>query len=503
MRDILCQPISFSDSLHIRLFLPLAAALIGALMVLSLYSLHKFEEASTFQLRHEALVLSDALKAAIAPALAGEPDVGRIQGHIDRLVDTRERNDIEINVMFLRGNRSAIVASNIPDNIERTDVYEHRAILAALEKGEPSFFIGEDADDVLEPVQPPSHPDYYVGPGNRFISVTSPLFSEGRGLGAINTKLSLVEIDRHAGMIRKRLLAAVVVVPLTALLVIRWIVRRGLVPLNRIARNTDELGAENLGYRYPVSGLPKELQPICARLNDLFDRLQAAFERERRFSANVAHELRTPITELRTLCEVWLDCAPGEARRPDARQTVREALEIATEMERLITTLLALVRSESGQARVNLEESDLGELIREAWLPFEESARDKSLSCRFELPESSDVVTDKDLMTAILGNLFSNAVAYTPERGTIRCTVQSGDGGFRLELENSNNDLAAEDLKHLAEPFWRRDSARTDGRHSGLGLSLVSAYASLLRLGFEIDVPQPDTFRVRLGTLPS
>lgn len=502
MRDMLCRPIRFGASLHLRLFLPLAATTVGALIVLTLYSLHKFEEASTFQLRHEALVLSDALEAAIAPALAGEPDVPRIQAHLDRLVATRKQNDIEINVMLLRGNRSAIVASNIPDNVDRTEFYEHRAMLAALESKEPFVFVGRDSPDLFEPARPPSHPDYWVGPGNRFVSVTNPLFAEGRKLGAINTKLSLVEIDRHIGAIRRRVLLAVIVVPLVALLVIRWIVGRGLIPLNRIARTTEHLGAENLDYRFPVEGLPRELRPICARLNDLFERLQAAFQRERRFAADVAHELCTPITELRTLCEVWLEYGPEAEENLDPKPILREALAISTQMERLVTALLALVRSESGQARVKLEETDLTELVRRAWQQFETPARGKSLSCRFELPENSPVVTDRDLMNGILTNLFSNAVAYTPERGSIHCTVESRDGGFRLDVQNSSRDVAAEDLRHLSEPFWRKDPARTDGRHSGLGLPLALAYASLLQLRLELDLPRPDTFRVRLATVP-
>lgn len=501
-KDSFHGPIRVGNSLYVRLFLPLIATIIAVVILLTVYSLKKLEEASTYQLRHEALLLSDALEAAITPALTGEPDIQQIQAHIERLVATRARNDIEINVMFLEGNRSAIVASNIPDNIERTDYYEHRAIVAALENREPSFFIGEDQGDASEPIYPPSHPDYYVGPGNRFVSVTNPLVVDGRDLGAINTKLSLFEIDRQIASIRKRVIVAIIFVPSIALIAMFWIVRRGLMPLNRIARKTGELGPEDLTYRFPVQGLPMELRPICARLNDLFERLQAAFDRERRFSANVAHELRTPITVLRTLCEVWLEYGEDEERRQDTRKILQDTLEIAEQMEHLVTALLALVRSESGQCRLSLEKLDLAGSVREAWASFGESAREKNLSCTLDLPKAVPVETDRELIGAILTNLFSNAVAYSPDRGSVRCVLERRDSGFQLDLENSTTDLEAGDLTHLTEPFWRKDPARTDGGHGGLGLALVSAYAGLLKLSFEVDLPQPDLFRVRLRTLP-
>lgn len=491
-------PIRAGNSLYVRLFLPLIVTIVVVVILLTAYSLKKFEEASTYQLRHEALLLSDTLEAVITPALTDEPDIPQIQAHIERLVTTRAQNDIEINVMFLQGKRSAIVASNIPDNIEKTDYYEHKAILSALETGESSFFIGEDRGDSSEPAYPPSHPDYYVGPGNRFISVTSPLVVDGRSLGAINTKLSLFEIDRQIGAIRNRVFLAVIVVPLFLLVVIWWIVRRGLRPLHRIARKTGELGPEDLAYRFPMDDLPAELRPICTRLNDLFERLQAAFERERRFSANVAHELRTPITVLRTLCEVWLEYGEDEEGREDARKILRDTLEIAGQMEHLVTALLALVRSESGQCEVKLEEVDLAGSIREAWASFEQSARGKDLSCSFNLPQTLPVETDRELISAILTNLFSNAVAYAPDRGSVRCLLQSRDGGFRLDVENSTADLEIDDLYHLTEPFWRKDSARTDGRHAGLGLSLVGAYASLLSLTVKYEFTGEGLFRARL-----
>ena len=121
------------------------------------------------------------------------------------------------------------------------------------------------------------------------------------------------------------------------------IVRRSLNPLRTLASCTREIGPDNLHLRLPTNGLPTELTPICSCVNDLLDRLDQAFKRERRFTSDVAHELRTPIAELRALAEV----ASRYPNDPEfARNALRDAVGVAKQMQSLVTTLLALVRSE-------------------------------------------------------------------------------------------------------------------------------------------------------------
>src|SRR5262249_3538686 len=137
--------------------------------------------------------------------------------------------------------------------------------------------------------------------------------------------------------LRLRLLGAGVALLLLGTIATSWLVRRGLAPLDRLAERAATIGPESLTERFPAGDEPSELGPIRDRLNDLRARLEAAFERERRFPADAAHELRTPIAELRAAAEL-------AARHPDDPEAVAHALTTAgtssARMERLVSSLL-------------------------------------------------------------------------------------------------------------------------------------------------------------------
>lgn len=282
---------------------------------------------------------------------------------------------------------------------------------------------------------------------------------------------------------------------LGAALIVSGAVTRGLRPLDRVADQATRIDATSLDARFPVADVPDELGAITGRLNDLLARLQGSFERERRFSADVAHELRTPIAELRSLAEVALRYPAGG--EPESG-SYRDVLDVAVQMERMVTNLLALARCDAGRQEVVTERVELAEAVKDAWRPFEEGARARGLRASFTMPPGAAARTDRHLLASILGNLFSNAVEYAPAGGRVSCTAEPDAGGVSLAIANSATGLAADDLSHLFEPFWRKDPARTERTHAGLGLALVSAFAKLAGIDVRADLPEPDHFRIRL-----
>ena len=255
------------------------------------------------------------------------------------------------------------------------------------------------------------------------------------------------------------------------------LLRRELAPLNELAERAARVNAESLATRFPTNGPPGELVPIAQRLNDLLARLQQSFERERQFSADLAHELRTPIAELRSLAEVAL-------KWPDAREatTDRETLAIALQMEGIVTRLLALLRCERGQLPVAAERVALAPLIQSVWQSFAERAVAKELIVTVNATDGTEVQTDPVLLRSILTNLMDNAVEYTPRGGTITAEGAVKDGRFLLRVMNTTDSLTAEDVTHFFERFWRKESARSDSKHAGLGLSLAKAFCECLGL---------------------
>lgn len=253
------------------------------------------------------------------------------------------------------------------------------------------------------------------------------------------------------------------------------VVRGRLRPLDDVAGQAATIDARSLDQRFRAEDLPAELQPIARRLNDLLQRLSGAFERERRFSADVAHELRTPIAELRALAEVAL-LAPES---PASARQFQDVLGAALQMERLVTALLTLARCESGRQPVSPEPVSLGHALSEAWSPLAEKARLKNLKVSLFAGDAL-VTTDKLMLASILGNLLSNAVEYAPAGGAVGWTIATGEAGVEVAVSNTNGDLQPADLERAFEPFWRKDAARSDGQHGGLGLSLVAAFARLI-----------------------
>jgi two-component system sensor histidine kinase QseC len=302
-------------------------------------------------------------------------------------------------------------------------------------------------------------------------------------------------LDRSLRLLLSALLVVGLALVGAAALVVTRIVGRGLRPLDRLAAEAGRIDGTSLGTRFPGEGLPGELRPICSALDALLQRLDRTFERERRFTADAAHELRTPIAELRSLAEVNLRF-PGDARA--SARAFRETVEIAGQMEGLVAALLHLARSDAGALRPARAPVELAEAVREAWRDLEETAREKRLEVSWRCDDVAEAFTDRALARAILGNLLANAVEYAPPGGSVEVRLEPVAGGVVATIGNTNDTLVADDLPHLFERFWRKDGARRPSGHAGLGLAVVEALARLLDVDVRAELPAPSWFRVRL-----
>lgn len=305
---------------------------------------------------------------------------------------------------------------------------------------------------------------------------------------------NLRSVRRTLEALTNALLLAAAIVLVGMMVIVRLIVRRGLTPLADVADRAAHIDAASLGQRFATESLPTELLPIGHRLNDLLARLEKSFERERQFTADAAHELRTPIAELRSLAEVAL-------KWPDATATAdafRDALAIAQRMEALVAGLLTLARYETGKQPIGNEPVSLAALVTEIWTPLMESIRDKQITARIEIPSNLTVNTDGTLLRLIVTNLLTNAAEYTPRNGVVRIHAVQRDGTFTFNVTNTVTGLSTDDLPHLFERFWRKDVSRTGSEHSGLGLALAKACADTLGMSLTTTMPDSDTVTVSL-----
>jgi len=257
----------------------------------------------------------------------------------------------------------------------------------------------------------------------------------------------------------------------TALVVPR-VLRRELTPLQRLAEEAERIDAASLSERFPTEGLPGELAPISARLNELLARLEDSFERERRFSSDVAHEFRTPVAELRSLAELAIKLPDARAANAD-----EEVLAVALHMEAILTHLLALARGERGELSAQREHVALTPLVQDVCEQFKAKAAARQLAFNCCIPPAAAADTDPVLLRSILTNLVDNAVEYAPRGGTVDVEASANRGGFTLRVVNTVENLDERDLPHLFERFWREDAARSPDGHTGLGLSLARVFA--------------------------
>lgn len=260
-------------------------------------------------------------------------------------------------------------------------------------------------------------------------------------------------------------------------LLVRWNIGTALKPLDRLGKNVETMNASSLGTRLVVHSVPAELQPITGRLNELFARLEAAFARERRFTDSVAHELRTPLAELRALAEVNLSAPATEAERLDS---FRDILAASSRMESLALRLLELTRTEEGTHALRRERVSLGEAVPAAWNPHAAGAEKRGMTTRFDIPAEMEICTDAAILLAVLGNLFANAVAHAPQGSPFSVEAFRSNEEIKLTFGNQAGDLTEADVSRLFERFWRKDTARSDASHHGLGLSLAAEFSAIL-----------------------
>jgi signal transduction histidine kinase len=261
---------------------------------------------------------------------------------------------------------------------------------------------------------------------------------------------------------------------LVGYLVLQRVLRRGLATVDHLGERAAEIDASSLASRFSAAELPAELRPIAERFNDLLSRLQASFERERRFNADLAHELRTPIAELRSLAECSL-------KWPDARDAAvdDDVLSIAVQMETLVTHMFTLALGEEGRLAVNFGPVEILSLVTQAWQPLEGRARERMLNAHFTV--GADTVTaDAVMLLSIVSNLLDNAVTYAPAGGAIQISGKPSPDGYLLQIANEAPGLQTADLSRLFDRFWRKDPARSGGEHFGLGLSLAATFAKAM-----------------------
>ncbi len=281
-----------------------------------------------------------------------------------------------------------------------------------------------------------------------------------------------------------------------SLLVAVFVVREGLRPLNLLAEDIAAISEDNLEARIPLGSMPEEIAPIVNRLNDLLARLKKLFDRERHFTADVAHELRTPLAGMRSTLEVTLH----QSRNANEYQTaLSDCLSITKKMQLMVNNLLILTRFEARQMTFRCERIQLAELVDSCWRSFSQRALQRNIVFENRIPAETSCESDPDSLSMVMLNLLDNAVEYTNEAGKIWATARLASSFLEISISNTGCRFSNEEASQVFDYFWRADSSRTDtGIHCGLGLALVQRIVKALYGRTIVEVQDGGIFTVRL-----
>jgi len=262
----------------------------------------------------------------------------------------------------------------------------------------------------------------------------------------------------------------------------RWVCRRALAPVSRMAEAAREITADDLGERLPVPAARDELHDLATRFNELLARLQDSFERQRRFTGEASHQLRTPLTAMLGQLEVAL----RRERDPDEyRRVITSAVTQAGRLRGIVESLLFLARADSDAELPGLEIFDLTAWVHD-YLDGHPHGREGDI--RFAASPTSIFIRAQPAMLAqVVGNLIDNACKYSDSGTPITVSIGIENGEVTLAIEDAGHGIESAELGRIFEPFFRSAEARRRGV-DGVGLGLAVAARVVRSFGGRFDV---------------
>jgi len=340
--------------------------------------------------------------------------------------------------------------------------------------------------------------DTFVVNGHSFRVYTRPIVEGGQFYGELQVAQSL---DSVSNTLRQLLLLLAAIVPLTLVFALAggfWFARRALGPIDRITTAAQRMSAEDLSQRLGLNLPDDEVGRLARTFDGMLARLDAAFLRERQFTADASHELRTPLTAMRGEIDVTLN-------RPRSAAEYRHVLEglggDVDRLTRLAEDLLTLARADAGRLSLQRETLDAAQLARAVAEQMRPLAESKNISLNVLADKALAVWADEDKLLRVLLNLVDNALKFTPANGRVTLAASRDGERVALVVSDTGAGISPQDLPHIFERFYRAYESHSS-RAGGAGLGLAIAHSLVAAQGGTIEVKsvvgQGTTFVVKL-----
>lgn len=323
-----------------------------------------------------------------------------------------------------------------------------------------------------------------ASPLGRPVHVLSTTITSGQAEFVVQLAVDHTVEARLLSEFRRQLMTVFLVGLVACATASYWIARRGLRPLEQMAGVMKSVGSSTLHQRLEGS-LPAELSSLAATFNAMLRRLEDAFTRLSRFSADIAHELRTPVHNVRGMVEVTL-AQPGPSE--EGRRLLVPCLEECQRLSRLIDNLLFVARAQNPRTQINRDRVVVGVELAKVQEFYEAAAAEAGVALDLDVAGENGADLDRTLLQRALCNLVENALAHTPHGGTIRLSDRRQGDAVRIVVSDTGCGIPADHLPRLFDRFHRVDPSRSKNTGGvGLGLAIVKSIARLHGGSVEVD----------------
>lgn len=293
------------------------------------------------------------------------------------------------------------------------------------------------------------------------------------GYGTICVR-GITSVTKAENTLRITLRFALILLPMLAVITIiicYLFIRRAFLPVKKMTETVQKIQRErSLSMRVGLPGGRDEIYHLAETFDNMLENLEESFHRERQFTSDVSHELRTPVTVILMQCEEFMKDPDISKEQSRQIQLIKKKAE---EISSMISQLLLLSRADQGRQVVHKERLNISELTE---LTVEEQkilAEENEIEIRSRIEAGICADIDESLYIRLLVNLISNSIFYGKQGGYTEVSLCQEEGEAVLKIKDNGIGISKEDLPHIWDRFFRADSARSDGSHSGLGLSMV------------------------------
>ena len=292
---------------------------------------------------------------------------------------------------------------------------------------------------------------------------------DGKGVSVVGV-ISTTEKLNILNNIHKVMMGFLIIIILIIAIGGYFIICKALRPIDKITKTANLISnSNNLSQRIMLGPGDDEMHRLADAFDNMLNKIETSFEKEKQFTSDASHELRTPVAVINSECEYVLECATNLEH---AKESVISIKRQSDKMSKLISELLTISRMDRENLKINFEDVDVSELLNFV-CDEQEEIKTGTITLHRDISPQIYIKADQMLITRMLINLISNAYTYGKENGNVWVSLRSEENYAIFEIKDDGIGIAKEDLTKIWERFYRVDKSRVNGENMGLGLSIV------------------------------